>query len=247
MPVCRLGVDMYEEMIRSGIITKDARIELLDGWLVPKMTKNPPHILSAELVRNALHKSVPAGWCVFSEQPIRVGTSMPEPDATVVRGELRQYGDRRIRAEDVGLVVEVSDASLSRDQVFKKAIYAQAGIPVYWLVKSAGQPGGGIYRPTGSAENADYGQRRDFALNDELPLLLDGRQLARFWYATCCRDGISGATCIARTCDSCFGPILDLDNAACRAHDGECEMLSPPLPPPARGGGEKLKIGNSKS
>ena len=177
-PVCRLGVDMYEEMIRSGIITKDARIELLDGWLVPKMTKNPPHILSAELVRDALHESVPAGWCVFSEQPIRVGTSMPEPDATVVRGQRRQYADRRIQAEDVGLVVEVADASLSRDQVFKKAIYAQAGIPVYWLVNLLEQRVEEYTNPTGSAENADYGQRRDYALADEIPLVLDGRRLA---------------------------------------------------------------------
>ncbi len=151
-PVCRLGVDMYEEMIRSGIITKDARIELLDGWLVPKMTQNPPHILSAELVRDALHESVPAGWCVFSERPIRVGASMPEPDATVVRGQRRQYGDRRIRAEDVGLVVEVADASLLRDQVFKKAIYAQAGIPCYWLVNLIEQRIEEYTVPSGSDE-----------------------------------------------------------------------------------------------
>jgi hypothetical protein len=54
MPVCRLGVDVYEEMIRAGIITKDARIELLDGWLVPKMTQDPPHVVAAELARDAL-------------------------------------------------------------------------------------------------------------------------------------------------------------------------------------------------
>ena len=39
MPVCRLGVEQYEEMIRAGIITEDDPVELLDGWLVPKMAK----------------------------------------------------------------------------------------------------------------------------------------------------------------------------------------------------------------
>ena len=96
-------------------------IELLDGWLVPKMTKNPPHILATGLVRDALYHVVPQGWCVYSQDPVRVQRSMPEPDVMVVRGDLRQYGDRRIRAEDVGLIVEVADASLARDQVFKKA------------------------------------------------------------------------------------------------------------------------------
>ena len=103
---------------------------------------------------------------------------MPEPDVMVVRGDLRQYRDQLPRAEDVGLVVEVADASLSRDQVFKKAIYAQAGIPVYWLVNLLEQRVEEYTAPTGSAENADYGQRRDYSLADEIPLLLDGRQFA---------------------------------------------------------------------
>ena len=59
---------------------------------------------------------------------------MPEPDVMVVRGDLRQYRERLPRAEDVGLIVEVADATLYRDQEFKTTIYAQAGIPVYWLV-----------------------------------------------------------------------------------------------------------------
>ena len=105
MPVCRLGVDQYEEMIRSGIIMEDDPIELLDGWLVPKMTKNPPHVVASELVRNSLSQTVPEGWCVYSQQPVRLPTSMPEPDVMLVRGDLRQYRDRLPRAEDVGLVV----------------------------------------------------------------------------------------------------------------------------------------------
>ena len=67
LPVCRLGVDQYEEMIRAGIVTKDSRIELLDGWLVPKMTKNPPHVLACELARNAHSRKC----------PLRAGASIP--------------------------------------------------------------------------------------------------------------------------------------------------------------------------
>lgn len=178
MPVCRLGVDQYEQMIRSGIITEDDPIELLDGWLVPKMTKNSPHVLASELVRDALQGTVREGWCVYSQQPVRLSASMPEPDVMVVRGERRQYRDRLPRAEDVGLVVEVADASLSRDQVFKKAIYAQAGIPVYWLVNLLDGRVEEYTALTSSAENADYGQRRDYSLADAIPLLLDGRHIA---------------------------------------------------------------------
>jgi hypothetical protein len=41
-PVYRLSVEQFHEMLRSGILTKDDPLELLDGWLVPKMMKNPP-------------------------------------------------------------------------------------------------------------------------------------------------------------------------------------------------------------
>ena len=188
MPVCRLSVDVYEEMIRAGIITKDARIELLDGWLVPKMTKNPPHTVAAELVRNALHESVPADWCIFSAGS---GSSWHE-----YAGTGRNGGPRRSaavpraaqRAEDVGLVVEVADASLARDQSLKKAIYAQAGIPVYWLVNLIDGRLEEYTDPAGSDEMADYRQRRDYSPNDEIPLVLDGRPWQAFPCVNCCRE-----------------------------------------------------------
>jgi Uma2 family endonuclease len=178
MPVCRLSVDTYEEMIRAGIITREWRIELLDGWMVPKMTQNQPHIIATELVRNVVQENLPPGWCILSEKPFRLRRSMPEPDAMVVRGPLRQYRDRRIRAEDVGLIVEVADASLWRDKELKKTLYAQASIPVYWLVNLIDNRIEVYSEPAGSDEKADYRQRRDYTSADEIPLVLDGRQIA---------------------------------------------------------------------
>ena len=60
----------------------------------------------------------------------------------------------------------------------KKSIYAQAGIPCYWLVNLIEQRVEQYTAPTGSAENADYGQRRDYAPADEIALLLDGHSIA---------------------------------------------------------------------
>jgi Uma2 family endonuclease len=177
-PVCRFSIEQYEEMIRSGIIREDDPVELLDGWLVPKMTKNPPHVLASELVRDALQRVLPEGWCVYSQQPVRLPTSMPEPDATVIRGQRRQYRDQRLRADDVGLVVEVADSTLLRDQLFKKALYARAGIPVYWLVNLVEGRLEEYAEPASVGENADYRQRREYRVGDEIPLVLDGRRLA---------------------------------------------------------------------
>jgi Uma2 family endonuclease len=178
-PVCALGVDRYEEMIRAGIIGEDDPVELLDGWMVPKMTKNPRHVLVSELLRDALEKVLLDGWHICSQQPVRLATSMPEPDLMVVRGQRREYRERLPQGEDLGLVVEVSDAGLARDQVLKKAIYAQAGIPVYWVVNLMESRIEAYSAPrAGKAETADYADREYFSLADAIPLVLDGRPMA---------------------------------------------------------------------
>jgi hypothetical protein len=44
-PVLPLSVDQYHAMIRAGALESGAPIELLEGWLVNKMTKSPSHPL----------------------------------------------------------------------------------------------------------------------------------------------------------------------------------------------------------
>ncbi|MBI3654359.1 MAG: hypothetical protein HY231_25305 [Acidobacteria bacterium] len=44
--VMRLSVEQYHEMINASILTEGDRVELLEGWLVYKVTKKPPHRIS---------------------------------------------------------------------------------------------------------------------------------------------------------------------------------------------------------
>jgi Uma2 family endonuclease len=178
LPVCRLSVEQYAEMIRAGIIGEDDPIELLDGWLVPKMTKNPSHILALGLVGDALREAIKKAWSIYFQEPIWLPTSMPEPDVMVVRGGRRRYQERIPRAEDVGLIVEVSDTSLARDRVFKKSLYAQAGIPCYWVVNLVDRRIEEHAEPAGSGDSADYRVRHDYASDSEIPLVLDGQRVA---------------------------------------------------------------------
>jgi Uma2 family endonuclease len=132
----------------------------------------------SELVRERLSRVLPDGWCIHSQEPLRLVASMPKPDVTVVRGDLRSYRDRLPQATDVALVVEVADASLARDQVVKKAIYARAGIPCYWLVNLIDGRIEEYTDPSGSGENADYRQRHDYLADGEIAVVLDGRRVA---------------------------------------------------------------------
>jgi Uma2 family endonuclease len=127
----RLTVDQYHSMAEAGILGPDDRIELLEGFLVAKMTKNDPHLLATELTQEVFTAALPAGWYVSMQNPITIveTQSEPQPDAKVVRGYRRDYKGRRILPENVALVIEVSDSSVSEDQTTKKRLYALAAIP----------------------------------------------------------------------------------------------------------------------
>ena len=178
-PIWRFSVREYHEMIRTGILTEDDPVELLDGWLVPKMTKNPPHSAATRLVRHALERIVPPGWYVDSQDAITLATSEPEPDVVVARGDDRTYLDRHPGPEDVALVVEVADASLHRDRTSKKRLYAQAGIPVYWIVDLVERRVEVYTDPSGPTDEPDYRQHCTFGNSEEVPLVVAGREVGR--------------------------------------------------------------------
>jgi Uma2 family endonuclease len=172
-------VAQYHEMIRAGILTDEDPVELLEGWLVVKMPKNPPHRLATELTREALGQRLPAGWHVQSQEPVTLADSEPEPDALVVRGDRRQYGDRHPGPQDLALVVEVADTTLARDRGVKKRLYAEARAPVYWVVNLVDNQVEVYTDPTGPAEEPDYRQRQDYSPSAEVPLVIDGREVGR--------------------------------------------------------------------
>ncbi len=173
----RLSVPQYHAMIDADILTEDDPVELLDGWLVPKMPKKPPHRLATGLVREALERLGLAGWYVDSQEPITTIDSEPEPDVAVVRGERRDYVDRHPGSGDVGLVVEVADSSLERDRTLKRRLYAAAGIAVYWIVNLVDGQIEVLSEPLGAGESADYRHRRVFRRREAIPVELGGTEI----------------------------------------------------------------------
>jgi Uma2 family endonuclease len=137
------------------------------------------HRIATRRVRKALERVVPQGWYVDSQEPITLPTSEPEPDGSVIRGDTADYADRHPPAAAVALVVEVADASLEFDRTLKKAIYAHAGIPTYWIVNLIDGRLEVYVDPTGPAESPDYRDCRNHLSGDEVPLLVEGVEAAR--------------------------------------------------------------------
>ncbi len=156
-------------------------VELLEGWLVVKMTKKPPHCLSTSLSRENLEKLVRSilDWFVNAQDPITLEDSETEPDISVIRGQRRDYANRHPRPADVGMVVEVSEGNLPRDKVWKKGIYAKARMPIYWIVNLVDRMVEVYSDPSGPTELPDYAKRKDFGPGESVPVVLDGSEIGR--------------------------------------------------------------------
>jgi len=175
--ILRLSIEQYHAIIQAGILTDDDSVELLEGWLVFKMPKNPRHRVTTRLVRTALENILPRGWYVDSQEPIALSNSEPEPDIVVVRGDTRQYLDRHPGAEDIALIIEVSDPTLQRDRTVKKRIYARAGIAIYWIVNLVEEQVEMYSQPLVEVEQPDYSQRLDFGRSAVIPIIIEGREM----------------------------------------------------------------------
>jgi len=176
--VYRLSVPQYEQMVQLGLLTKDDRVELIEGQLVKKMTKNELHVATTKRVCRILERSIPQGWHIAKEDPIALPRSVPEPDAAVIRGDGDDYVSRKPGPGDVALIVEVADSSYAYDRS-KRTVYAEAGLPHYWLVNIPGRRLEAHEQPTGPDAAPDYKKRQDYGLDEAVPLVIDGREVAR--------------------------------------------------------------------
>jgi Uma2 family endonuclease len=175
----RLTVDQYRAMGRLGILTPDDRVELLEGWLVAKMTKHRPHVVSAQRTFHTIAALLPAGWFAAKEDPVLGFDSEPEPDISIVRGTFGDYKERTPGPLQIALVVEVADSSLSTDQSMKKRLYARSGFMVYWLINLVHNRVEVYTDPTGPVEEPDYLHHQDFGPDDLIPFIIEGREVGR--------------------------------------------------------------------
>jgi Uma2 family endonuclease len=72
---------------------------------------------------------------VRSQSPITIPPeNEPEPDVAIVTGVPDDYSTQHPGPTEIVAVMEVADSSLRRDRVTKLQVYANAGIPTYWIV-----------------------------------------------------------------------------------------------------------------
>lgn len=173
-PMYRFTVAQYHRMNEEGVFPADVRTELLDGCVVLKMTPKPPHAVAVTLAHDAFAARLPEEWSIRTQQPITLKRSEPEPDVAAVRGPVRRYAARHPGVRDIGLLVEVGDASLLNDRRKKGSVYAEARIPVYWIINLVERVIE-VYTSPRSGKEPAYQQRTDYASGSTIPLSFAGK------------------------------------------------------------------------
>ncbi len=168
----RFSVDEYYRMIDLGLISDYEKAEIIDGELIVKMTIGNRHAQKVDLLNRFFVKNVSDDIRVRIQNPLRI-SDYHEPEPDVVLADLTKYdGDRHPRADEVILLVEVADVSLSFDKNKKLPLYAEAEIPEVWIVNLIDNiievhygPGNGLYQST------NYFNRGETLLSEAMPTL----------------------------------------------------------------------------
>jgi Uma2 family endonuclease len=175
----RMTLEEYEALVASGAFKGRNRFHLIDGYLVEKMTQDPPHTAADERCGRELLRVVPRGWTVRSGKPVRIPRpgrdSEPEPDRSVVRRRPDDYAGRHPDPGDIALVVEIADSSLAEDHQLAVEVYGPAGIPACWIVDINARRVE-VYTRRGPQ---GYGPPEFFGEGESVPVVIGGRVRGR--------------------------------------------------------------------
>jgi Uma2 family endonuclease len=133
-------VQEYQRMAEVGILKPTDRVELIRGEIVEMSPPGRRHIAFVNNLTQLLVVRLAGRAIVSVQNPVIVADdSEPQPDLAVLRRRPIPYKEGEPTAADVLLLIEVADTSLRYDRTIKLRLYAEAGIPEYWVVDAAGE------------------------------------------------------------------------------------------------------------
>ena len=125
----------YGRMRETGILTEDDRVELLDGEIVIMSPIGPFHVGIVNKLNRLLGSLLGDTAIVSVQNPIRLNDySEPQPDIAILNPRDDFYTSALATPDDVLLLIEISDSSLTYDRDDKLPQYARSAISEIWIV-----------------------------------------------------------------------------------------------------------------
>src|SRR5213596_2713588 len=114
----RFSVKDYHRMVETGILTKDDRVELLEGEIVEMAPIGSPHQGTVDRLTRLFTSRLGERVIVRVQGPVVLASveseSEPEPDVTLLVPRPDFYTTGHPEAADILLAVEVMDTSVGR-------------------------------------------------------------------------------------------------------------------------------------
>ena len=125
----------YYKMAEAGILGADERTELIEGQIIPMAPIGSEHGGRVNTLNRLLVIACGERAVVTVQNPVRLGGwTEPQPDFAVLKPRPGDYTDRHPTAEDVLLLVEVANSSLTYDMKVKAGLYARHGVAELWVI-----------------------------------------------------------------------------------------------------------------
>ncbi|MEQ9376796.1 MAG: Uma2 family endonuclease [Imperialibacter sp.] len=168
-----INVDEYYKMAEVGILKPGDRVELINGEIYqmsrgaasPIGSKHGSVVKSLARILNEIFK----GDAVIGIQdPVRLDeNNEPEPDISILKYRADDYSQAHPGSQDVLAIIEVADSSLHHDKQVKMPLYANYGIPEYWIIDIATRQITVHLDPVGNS----YSSQQVYGIGDEIVLL----------------------------------------------------------------------------
>ncbi len=127
-------VDDYHRMAEAGILSEDDRVELIHGEVLRMSPIGPRHNAAIFRATRALVRITGEKAIVGVQGSVRLDLyDEPQPDLYLLRPKDDFYASGHAGPSDILLIIEVADSSLQYDQTIKRDLYAETGVPEYWI------------------------------------------------------------------------------------------------------------------
>jgi len=166
-------VQEYHRMGDTGIISEDARVELIHGQIYTMSPVGRRHSACVKRINKFFAKKIDEQAIISIQDPIVLNDfSEPEPDIALLVYRDDCYEERLPKASDVLLLIEVSEATLRFDKEVKLPLYAESGIPEVWIIDLKK----GIIEVNSDLQNGSYQKQQTLKrgqtlIPQQLPLL----------------------------------------------------------------------------
>lgn len=148
----------YDQLVELGVF-EDEKLELLRGQLVTMSPEGWQHTEIGQWLLRRLIRALDPAFEVRHAAPFAASDdSEPEPDLFVGKPQ----PGRRAHPSEALLLIEVSASSIRKDRTIKRALYAEIGVPEYWIIDiTRGAPVVEVYTQPTSTGYAKVTMHRD--------------------------------------------------------------------------------------